>query len=38
VEFRVDWQEKVFPMVPAGRSNDELVLPAAQMSRKDALR
>jgi acetolactate synthase-1/2/3 large subunit len=38
VEFRVDWQEKVFPMVPAGMSNDDLVLPADQMSRKDALR
>ena len=37
VEFRVDWQEKVFPMVPAGKSNDDLVLPAEQMSRKDAL-
>ena len=38
VEFRVDWQEKVFPMVPAGASNDDLVLPAEQMSRKEALR
>ncbi len=38
VEFRVDWQEKVFPMVPAGASNDDVVLPASQMSRKDALR
>ena len=38
VEFRVDWQEKVFPMVPAGASNDDVVLPAEQMSRKDALR
>src|SRR4029079_17398174 len=38
VEFRVDWQEKVFPMVPAGASNDDVVLPAEQMSRKDSLR
>ena len=37
VEFRVDAGEKVFPMVPAGASNDELVLPAAQMPRKSAL-
>ena len=27
VEFRVDSGEKVFPMVPAGQSNDALVLP-----------
>ena len=26
VEFRTDWQEKVFPMVPAGRSNSEVVV------------
>ena len=38
VEFRVDWQEKVFPMVPAGHSNDDLVLPPSQMSQRDRLR
>ena len=27
VEFRVDSAEKVFPMVPAGQSNDDIVLP-----------
>jgi acetolactate synthase I/II/III large subunit len=37
VEFRVDSGEKVFPMVPAGASNDDLVLPASQMPRKGAL-
>ena len=30
VEFRVDAREKVFPMVPAGRANDDLVLPPSQ--------
>jgi len=30
VEFRVDAREKVFPMVPAGHSNDDLVLPPSQ--------
>ena len=30
VDFRTDSQEKVFPMVPAGRSNDEIILPAFQ--------
>jgi acetolactate synthase-1/2/3 large subunit len=30
VEFRVDSREKVFPMVPAGLPNDDVVLPAAQ--------
>ena len=29
VEFRVDSDEKVFPMVPAGQSNDDIVLPAS---------
>jgi acetolactate synthase-1/2/3 large subunit len=38
VDFRVDAGEKVFPMVPAGHSNDEIVLPPSQHSRKDALR
>ncbi len=30
VEFRVDAREKVFPMVPAGQSNDDIVLPEGQ--------
>jgi acetolactate synthase-1/2/3 large subunit len=30
VEFRVDAREKVFPMVPAGHSNDDIVLPPTQ--------
>ncbi len=38
VEFRVDSGEKVFPMVPAGMSNDDLVLPPNQMDRKESLR
>ena len=38
VEFRVDASEKVFPMVPAGASNDDLVLPASQSAQGAALR
>jgi acetolactate synthase-1/2/3 large subunit len=38
VEFRVDTAEKVFPMVPAGASNDDIVLPGEQQDRKGALR
>lgn len=38
VDFRVDASEKVFPMVPAGLSNDEIMLPASQAKWKDALR
>jgi len=30
IDFRVDASEKVYPMVPAGASNDELILPAFQ--------
>ncbi len=30
VEFRTDAREKVFPMVPAGMANDDLVLPGFQ--------
>jgi acetolactate synthase-1/2/3 large subunit len=37
IDFRVDAREKVFPMVPAGASNDELLLPASQTSRRGAL-
>ena len=38
VDFRVDAREKVYPMVPAGLSNDDLVLPDEQQTRKGALR
>ena len=33
VEFRTDASEKVFPMVPAGASNDDLVLAPGQDKR-----
>ena len=38
VDFRVDAREKVFPMVPAGLSNDDLVLPDSQQSNREFLR
>ncbi len=38
VDFRVDAREKVFPMVPAGFSNDDLILPESQNDRRSALR
>ncbi len=38
VEFRVDTEEKVFPMVPAGQSNDDIVLPPSQQRWKESLR
>jgi acetolactate synthase-1/2/3 large subunit len=38
VEFRVDAGEKVFPMVPAGFSNDDLLVHPTQADRKDALK
>jgi hypothetical protein len=38
VDFRVDAREKVFPMVPAGFGNDDMILPDSQMARKAALR
>ena len=38
VDFRVAASEKVFPMVPAGAGNDDLLLPPAQMARKEFLR
>ena len=34
VEFRVDADEKVFPMVPAGQSNDDLILHPNQLERR----
>jgi len=38
VEFRVDAGEKVFPMVPAGSSNDDVLLHPDQNSRREFLR
>ncbi|MEY2554397.1 MAG: acetolactate synthase large subunit [Ilumatobacteraceae bacterium] len=38
VDFRVDAREKVYPMVPAGMGNDDMILPDSQMPRKAALR
>jgi acetolactate synthase-1/2/3 large subunit len=38
LDFRVDAGEKVFPMVPAGHSNDDLVLPASQTRWQESLR
>ena len=29
IDFRVDYREKVYPMVPAGASNDEIILDPA---------
>jgi acetolactate synthase I/II/III large subunit len=38
IEFRVDEGEKVFPMVPAGQSNDDVLLAPSQADRKEFLR
>ena len=38
IEFRVDAREKVFPMVPAGVSNDDLILHPTQQDRAQALK
>jgi acetolactate synthase-1/2/3 large subunit len=38
LDFRVDAGEKVFPMVPAGQSNDDLVLPPSQVRWQESLR
>jgi acetolactate synthase-1/2/3 large subunit len=38
IEFRTDPAEKVFPMVPAGHSNDDLILHPLQQDRAEALR
>jgi acetolactate synthase-1/2/3 large subunit len=38
VDFRVDAREKVFPMVPAGASNDDLIVPPSQEPSRDSLR
>jgi acetolactate synthase-1/2/3 large subunit len=37
VEFRVDSREKVFPMVPAGQSNDDVLLHPSQNACRAAL-
>ena len=37
VEFRTDWQEKVFPMVPAGASNSDLMVHPSQQHIRDRL-
>jgi acetolactate synthase I/II/III large subunit len=36
IDFRVDPTEKVFPMVPAGASNDDIVESAAEWYAKAA--
>jgi acetolactate synthase-1/2/3 large subunit len=38
VEFRTDSDEKVFPMVPAGMGNDDLLVHPSQQSRRENLR
>ena len=38
VEFRIEPTEQVFPMVAAGRSNDEIMLQPSQESRRELLR
>jgi len=38
IEFRTDASEKVFPMVPAGQSNDDLILHPTQHDRAAALK
>jgi acetolactate synthase I/II/III large subunit len=38
VEFRVDAGEKVFPMVPAGQSNDDVLVHPTQNDRREHLR
>jgi acetolactate synthase-1/2/3 large subunit len=30
IDFRTDWREKVYPMVPAGASNDDIILGSDQ--------
>jgi acetolactate synthase-1/2/3 large subunit len=38
IEFRTDAAEKVFPMVPAGQSNDALILHPTQDDNAGALK
>ena len=35
IDFRTDWQEKVFPMVPSGLSNDMIVVDPSQRGGDD---
>ena len=37
IEFRTDASEKVFPMVPAGASNDDLLVHPTQQASRDRL-
>ncbi|MFV0315639.1 MAG: thiamine pyrophosphate-dependent enzyme, partial [Microthrixaceae bacterium] len=34
IEFRTDSDEKVYPMVPSGKTNDDIVVPPSQESRR----
>ena len=38
IDFRVDASEKVFPMVPAGFGNDDVLLPPSQQANRERLR
>ncbi len=38
IDFCVDSEEKVFPMVAAGQSNDDLIVQPSQQSRREFLR
>jgi len=38
IDFRVEEFEKVFPMVAAGASNDDIILPPSQNERREFLR
>ena len=38
IDFRTDYREKVFPMVAAGQSNDDIILPHFQNANRSALR
>ena len=38
IDFCVDSEEKVFPMVAAGQSNDDLIVQPSQQSRRELLR
>ena len=35
IDFRTDWAEKVFPMVPAGASNTDIVVDPSQKAQFD---
>ena len=38
IDFRTEWSEKVFPMVPAGAGNDDLILHPTQQDRAGDLK